>query len=144
MPGNPGFADAEHIEQDQQQAEEGHGNERGAPAEVGGQHAPGCHAEHRAEHAGSREGAGQGGAHGRRKEAQDDGEPDAAVTGLTQAHEKTRDQHMAIVLREPAPQGGEAPEQRHQHDAFHAPQAVGQHGDRNGQQAHHQTDNAAE
>ncbi|MNQ96376.1 hypothetical protein D3C85_1119790 [compost metagenome] len=144
MPGNASLGNDEHIEQDQQQAEEGHGNECRAPAKVAGQHASGRHAQHRTEHARGSECAGQGGAHGRGKDAQDDSQPHATVTGLPQPHEKTRGQHMAIVLREPAPQGGQAPEQHHQHHTSDATHAVCQDGDRDSQQPHHQADNAAE
>ncbi|MNI64445.1 hypothetical protein D3C73_1198890 [compost metagenome] len=108
------------------------------------QHAACRHAQHRTEHACSRECTGQACTHGRGENTQDDSETDASVTGLTQPHEKTRGQQMTIVLRESAPQGGKAPEQHHQHHTFNASHAVGQHGDGDSQQTHHQPDNTTE
>ncbi|MNO94308.1 hypothetical protein D3C76_859260 [compost metagenome] len=142
--GNARLTHDQRVEHRQGQAKERHAGKRPAPAQVLGHHAAQRHAQHRAEHATGHERAGQGGAHLAREHRHHHGDADAAVSGLADADQKARDEHLLVVLGDSAAQRGQAPHHRHEGQALDPADAVGEQGQRKGQQADHQGDDATE
>ena len=122
----------------------GHRGERPAPAELRGDHAAEAHADHRAERPTGHEGTSQSGVHPWRKDAEHQRDSDAAVGGLTDADQEAGDQHVLVAAGQGAPQGGEAPQDRHHDQAAYATPPVRQHRHRKGEQTDHQRDDAGE
>ena len=142
--GDPRLLDDEGIDGRQHQTEQGHAGEGPAPAEEMRQHAPAGHAEHRAEHAAGDEGAGEGGPHLPREHRDHHGDADTAVGGLPHSHQEAGDEHLLVVLCQGAAQGRQAPERGHHGQALDPAEPVRQQGEREGEQADHERDYAAE
>ncbi|MNT21671.1 hypothetical protein D3C72_1570180 [compost metagenome] len=102
------------------------------------------HAQHRAEHTTGHEGTGQGCAHVAGEHRDHHGDADAAIGRFANAHQKTGNKHLLVVFRQGAPQGGQAPEHGHQHQAFDPAKTVGQQRQGKSQQPDHQRNDTAE
>ncbi len=104
------------VEPGQHQTDHGHDDERAAPSEVRGQRPTERDAEHGAEESTGHEGARQRRATVRREEREHDGEPDAAVRGLTDAEQHPGREQLSEVRRQGGAQRGCAPHHRHHDD----------------------------
>ncbi|MCY1423247.1 hypothetical protein D9M71_389550 [compost metagenome] len=109
-----------------------------------GQHATQGDAQHRPEHAARHEGACQGSAHFPREHRYHHGNADTAIGGFADADEESGEEHLLEVFSQSAAEGGQAPEPGHQRQAPDPAEAVGDQRKREGQEADHYRDYAAE
>ncbi len=138
------FLDHEAVQGGEDQAEDPHHGERPSPAGRLGHGAADGDAEHGAEGAAGDEGAGEGGPQGDREDAEDHGDPDAAVRGLADADEEAAEEHLPVVRRQGAPEGGHAPQRGGEQQTAHSAPPVGHEGHGEGEHADGQGHDAAE
>ncbi|MNH13384.1 hypothetical protein D3C79_729540 [compost metagenome] len=141
---NAPLFDDDRVEHRQHQAEQCHAGECPAPAQVLGQHPAQGHAQHRAEHAARHERPGQRRAHVAGEYRDHHGNADTAIGSLADPDQKARNEHLRVVFRQATAERGQAPQHGHQHQAAYPAETVGQQRQREGQQADHQRDDAAE